>query len=203
MSNAALQKISLSQAVVVEGKYDKIRLSSLIDAVIITTDGFGIFKDKQKTALLRTLAKKCGIVIFTDSDSAGFLIRSHLKNVISEGEIYNAYIPDILGKEKRKTKPSKEGNLGVEGMQTEILLKSLEKAGVLGQISGRQNEKKITSADLYQWGLFGGENSRQRRITLQKRLDLPEKLNKNSLLEILNRLYSYQQVENIVLNGFQ
>ena len=122
--------IKLKEAVIVEGKYDKIKLSSLVDGLIITTDGFGIFKDREKRELIKTLAKKRGIIILTDSDSAGFLIRSHIKGFVSEGEIKNVFIPDVFGKEKRKSAPSKEGKLGVEGMDRELLENALKKAAI-------------------------------------------------------------------------
>lgn len=183
--------IKIKQAIIVEGKYDKIKLSSLVDAVIITTDGFGLYKDKEKAALIRALAKKTGIVILTDSDSAGFKIRSAVKSIASGGEIINAYIPDIYGKERRKTVPSKEGKLGVEGMSAEVLLEAFRKAG----IAADEREKKpvsclVTKSDLLDAGLCGGENSHEKRAALQKKLGLPERLSANGLLEIINVMYT-------------
>ena len=134
--------IKLKEAVIVEGKYDKIKLSSLVDGLIITTDGFGIFKDREKRELIKTLAKKRGIIILTDSDSAGFLIRSHIKGFVSEGEIKNVFIPDVFGKEKRKSAPSKEGKLGVEGMDRELLENALKKAGIVEEKTS-PNAKKV------------------------------------------------------------
>ncbi|MBP3923347.1 MAG: DUF4093 domain-containing protein [Ruminiclostridium sp.] len=180
--------IRLKQAVIVEGKYDKIKLSSLLDAVIITTDGFGIFKDKEKLALIRTLAKSSGLVILTDSDSAGFKIRNHIKGCITEGEIINVFVPQIKGKEKRKEKPSAEGYLGVEGLNADILRKALSNAGVMSESS----EKKdfLDRARLMDDGLIGGENSSHKRALLLKELGLPDLVNTSTLLEIINRLYS-------------
>ncbi len=194
--------IKIKQAIIVEGKYDKIKLSGLVDAVMITTDGFGLYKDKEKAALIRTLAKKTGIVILTDSDSAGFKIRSRIKSIANEGEIINAYIPDIYGKERRKTSFSKEGKLGVEGMSEEVLLDALKKAGV----AVREGEKKpagstVTKADLLDAGLCGGENSSQKRAALQKRLGLPERLSANGLLEIINVMYTREEFFKLIMEN--
>lgn len=182
--------IRIKQAIIVEGKYDKNKLSGIVDAVIITTDGFGLYKDKEKAALIRALAKKTGIVILTDSDSAGFKIRSRVKSIASEGEIINAYIPDIYGKERRKTAPSKEGKLGVEGMSAEVLLDALKKAGITAENVEKKNSPPITKADLLDMGLCGGENSSAKRAALQKKLGLPERLSANGLLEIINVMYT-------------
>lgn len=146
--------IKLKEAVIVEGKYDKIKLSSLVDGLIITTDGFGIFKDREKRELIKTLAKKRGIIILTDSDSAGFLIRSHIKGFVSEGEIKNVFIPDVFGKEKRKSAPSKEGKLGVEGMDRELLENALKKAGIVEEKTN-PNAKKVLKSDLFEDGISG------------------------------------------------
>jgi len=181
--------IKLKQAIIVEGKYDKIRLSNLVDALIIPTNGFAIYKDKETAELIRTLAKKTGIIILTDSDSAGLQIRNALRNIVREGEIINVYIPDIPGKERRKRVPSKQGLLGVEGIDDEILLNAFEKAGVFAEKSAVPKEP-ITKADLVELGLSGGENSAAARAALQKRLGLPERLSANLLLEILNVMFS-------------
>ena len=184
--------IKLKEAVIVEGKYDKIKLSSLVDGLIITTDGFGIFKDREKRELIKTLAKKRGIIILTDSDSAGFLIRSHIKGFVSEGEIKNVFIPDVFGKEKRKSAPSKEGKLGVEGMDRELLENALKKAGIVGQ-SEPSNAKKVTKADLFEDGISGGADSKAKRTRLLKELGLPERMGANALLETVNALYSFEE----------
>ncbi len=178
--------IKLKEVVVVEGKYDKIRLESLIDALIITTDGFSIFKDKKKMQMLRSLAKKNGLIIMTDSDSAGFLIRNHLVSCIPNQYIRHVYVPDILGKEKRKDAPSKEGKLGVEGMSTEILKAALERAGVSGE--SVEHTDPITKSDLYEDGYTGGQCSAQKRRLLLEKLGLPERLSVNAMLGVLNTL---------------
>ncbi len=190
--------IKIKQAIIVEGKYDKNKLSSLVDAVIITTDGFGLYKDKEKAALIRALAKKTGIVILTDSDSAGFKIRSRIKSIAGGGEIINAYIPDIYGKERRKTAPSKEGKLGVEGMSAEVLLEVFRKAGITAQRGEEKNSPPVTKSDLLDMGLCGGENSSVKRAALQKKLGLPERLSANGLLEIINVMYTRDEFLDIV-----
>lgn len=184
--------IKIKQAIIVEGKYDKIRLSSLVDAVIIPTGGFAIYKDTEKQELIRTLAAKTGIIILTDSDSAGFQIRSHLRNIVKQGEIINVYIPDVFGKERRKLQPSKQGKLGVEGMTTEVLLEAFRKAGVIADEAAPKNDP-ITKSDLMDLGLIGGENSAKLRAELQKELGLPELLSANMLIEILNVMYTKEE----------
>ncbi|MGN1111225.1 MAG: toprim domain-containing protein [Oscillospiraceae bacterium] len=184
--------IKIKQAIIVEGKYDKIRLSNLVDALIIPTNGFAIYKDKETAELIKTLAKKTGIIILTDSDSAGLQIRNALRNIVCEGEVINVYIPDIHGKERRKRTPSKQGLLGVEGIDDEILLKAFEKAGVFAEKSSVTKEP-ITKADLVEWGLSGGANSAAYRAELQKKLGLPERLSANLFLEILNVMYSREE----------
>lgn len=191
--------IKLKEAIIVEGKYDKIKLSSIVDGLIITTDGFGIFKDREKRELIRLLAKKRGIIILTDSDSAGFLIRSHIKGFVTEGEIKNVFVPDIFGKEKRKTAPSKEGKLGVEGISREILESALEKAGVINRqeqnkgLSDQPKQRQVTKADLFEDGLSGGADSKAKRALLLSQLCLPERMSTNTLLEAINALYSYEE----------
>ena len=184
--------IKLKEAVIVEGKYDKIKLSSLVDGLIITTDGFGIFKDREKRELIKTLAKKRGIIILTDSDSAGFLIRSHIKGLVSEGEIKNVFIPDVFGKEKRKSAPSKEGKLGVEGMDRELLENALKKAGIVEEKTS-PNAKKVLKSDLFEDGISGGADSKAKRTRLLKELGLPERMSANALLETVNALYSFEE----------
>ena len=184
--------IKLKEAVIVEGKYDKIKLSSLVDGLIRTTDGFGIFKDREKRELIKTLAKKRGIIILTDSDSAGFLIRSHIKGFVSEGEIKNVFIPDVFGKEKRKSAPSKEGKLGVEGMDRELLENALKKAGIVEEKTS-PNAKKVLKSDLFEDGISGGADSKAKRTRLLKELGLPERMSANALLETVNALYSFEE----------
>lgn len=184
--------IAVKEAVIVEGKYDKIKLSPLIDGLILETDGFRIFRDKKRMALLRRLAATRGLLVLTDSDSAGFLIRHYLAGSIPPGRIKHAYIPDIFGKEKRKRRPSKEGKLGVEGVPSEAILKALKQAGVGAEPEGAPSGRKITKMDLYRAGLSGGLNSAEKRRKLLRRLDLPEYLSANSLPEILSALVSYR-----------
>lgn len=189
--------ISIRQAVIVEGKYDKIRLSSLLDTLILTTDGFAIFRDKERMELIRRIAASRGIVILTDSDSAGFLIRSHLTGSIPKEQIRNAYIPDVYGKEKRKTTAGKEGKLGVEGMDSQTLLQALERAGVFCE-NEPHRERTVTKADFFSDGLSGGESSRQKRVLFCRMLGLPERLSQNALLEVLSSLYSYEEYRQAV-----
>lgn len=182
--------IKIKEAVIVEGKYDKMQLSKVCDALIITTDGFRIFKDKDKREFLKALAQRQGLIILTDSDRAGFVIRSHLKSFIPQEFIKNIYIPDIKGKEKRKDKPSKEGLLGVEGIDEETLTELLKEA------EAKCIEPKgppITKADLYALGLSGQEGSGHLRQALIKELSLPSRLSANSLLEILNSAYTREE----------
>ena len=176
--------IKLKEAVIVEGKYDKIKLSSLVDGLIITTDGFGIFKDREKRELIKTLAKKRGIIILTDSDSAGFTIRNYIVNLVGAKNVVNAYVPDIKGKEKRKAHASAEGTLGVEGVDESVILSALEKAGVTA--SRTERKKYLTKTDFYLLGLSGGENCSARRDLIKKELGLPKKMSSNALIEILN-----------------
>ncbi len=181
--------IKIKQAIIVEGKYDKIRLSNIVDAVIIPTNGFAIYKDKETAELIKNLARKTGIIILTDSDSAGLQIRNALRNIVREGEVINVYIPDVHGKERRKRTPSKQGLLGVEGIDDETLLAAFEKAGVFAQKSLNVKEP-VTKADFVELGLSGGANSAALREQLQKNMGLPQRLSANLLLEIINVMYS-------------
>lgn len=187
--------IKIKQALIVEGKYDKIRLSNIVDAVIIPVHGFSIYKDKETAALIRELSRKTGIVILTDSDSAGFQIRTRIREIARGGEVINVYIPDIFGKEKRKREASKEGKLGVEGIGDEILIEAFRKAGVLAEDVPEQAERgePITKADLLDLGLVGGSGSAAKREELQRKLGLPERLSANMFLEILNVMYSRKE----------
>lgn len=201
--------IKLKRAVIVEGRYDKIRLSSLLDAVIIETEGFRIFKDKEKLGMIRALAEQTGILILTDSDAAGFKIRRYLTGAIKDPEgtkIRHAYIPEILGKEKRKDHPSKEGTIGVEGMSTQVLTRALQQAGVLYDEAAVIGPK-LTKMDLYEYGLSGGEQSARRRQRLLQALGMPKYITANQLVPVLNALYSPKEfcevMEQLFPEGFE
>ncbi len=186
--------IRIRQAVIVEGKYDQIRLSSLVDTVILTTEGFGVFKDKEKQKLLRRLAYERGLVVLTDSDSAGFVIRSFLNGIVEPQYITNVYIPDVFGKEKRKAAPSKEGKLGVEGMRTEQLLEAFRKAGVTAETGDAPHERReVTKTDLYEDGLSGGQDSARKRRRLLRALDFPERMSANAMLKLINTCMTYAE----------
>ncbi len=189
--------IKIKQAVIVEGKYDKIRLSSMLDALIIETDGFSVFKNAEKQKLIRDLANKRGLLVLTDSDSAGFLIRSFISGSVPKDKVIHAYIPDIFGKEKRKTEHSKEGKLGVEGMSTAVLTEALEKAGVLCEYS-EVPSRQITNADLYEDGFSGTDGASQRKKALLKYFSLPERMSKSSLLKVLNTFVTYDEYKQAV-----
>ena len=185
--------IKLSQAVIVEGKYDKITLENIIDATIITTNGFRIFKDKEKRDLIRLLAQKCGIVVITDSDSAGALIRSHLKQICPEGTITNVYVPQLCGKEKRKDKHSKEGFLGVEGMTQQVIIDALARSGITGEKTLQKIDKKITKTDMFTLGLSGAKNSSFLRESLAVYLNFPKGMSANAFLDCINAVYKYDE----------
>lgn len=189
--------IKIDEAIIVEGKYDKIKLSSIVDAVIIITNGFGIFKDKEKLGLIRYYAEKTGIIILTDSDSAGRKIRGYIKSAVSKGSVKNVFVPDIFGKEKRKDKASAEGKLGVEGINPDIILKAFEKAGITA--SERTEEPDITKLTLFELGLSGGPNSRELRIALQKKLGLPSLMSSTALIEVLNTMMNSDELEQQVM----
>lgn len=192
--------LKIRQAVIVEGRYDKSHLSSLIDATIITTDGFDVFRDREKLNLIRTLAEKNGIVILTDSDAAGFKIRSYISGAVPSERITHVYIPDVYGKERRKTQPSAEGKLGVEGISAETLLEAFIKAGIRPDSSeGKiENRNPVTAADLVEWGISGGENSRQRRLKLLQTLNLPARMGTKALLQTLNTLYTREACAELI-----
>lgn len=190
--------IDIKEAVIVEGKYDKMKLKPLINTTIIETNGFRIFADKEKVSLIKQLAEKQGIIVLTDSDSAGFLIRNHLRGIIPNSQIKHAYIPQIKGKEKRKDKPSKEGTLGVEGIDENLLLKALQQAGAT--CGGKS--ATITKGDMYNLGLTGRDNSKALRTALLKKLDLPTYLTNNALLDVLNSITSLEQLE-VILNELE
>lgn len=190
--------IKIDKVIIVEGRYDKIKLSSMIDGIIIETEGFGIFKDKDKQKLIRKLAETKGIAILTDSDSAGFVIRNFITSIVPKEYITNVYIPDIYGKEKRKYSPSKEGKLGVEGISAEILKEAFKKAGI-GVSQGETNErKKITLNDFFDDGLTGDTQSKRKRTDLLKKLDLPERMSTKAMLDILNTFITYDEYKKLV-----
>lgn len=179
----------IKEVIVVEGRYDKNTLSQVVDAIILETSGFGIFNDAQKHRLLQTLAQTRGLIVLTDSDGAGFMIRNHIRGCVDPKLVKHAYIPDIPGKEKRKAAPSKEGKLGVEGMRPEILLEALKRAGATFDDSPEAlRPAEIGKADLYARGLSGREGSAERRKALQQRLNLPERMSADALLDVLNAL---------------
>lgn len=184
--------IKLEQPVIVEGKYDKITLENVVDALIITTDGFGIFKDTKKRDMIKKLAQKNGIIIMTDSDSAGNLIRAHIKNIVGDCDITNIYIPVIIGKEKRKSKASKEGSLGLEGMSAKIIEEAILKSGVSDK-SRIKGSRKITKTDLFKAGLSGVENAAENRKKLLKKLSLPENLSPNAMLDVINSILTLEE----------
>jgi len=190
--------IRVKEAIVVEGRYDKHKLSALVEGVIVETGGFGIFRDRQKMALLRRLAEERGLIVLTDSDGAGFLIRSKLSACIPPSQLKHAYIPDCFGKERRKARPSREGKLGVEGMSLPVLQEALERAGA--QVEGTEaagtaakKEPPVTKADFFSLGLAGGPDSSRHRQALQKALGLPQRLSANGLLQVINALYSREE----------
>lgn len=177
---------SVREVIVVEGRYDKNSLSQVVDAVIIETSGFGIFNNIQKQKLLRKMAESRGLVVLTDSDGAGFVIRNFIKSCVDPALVKHAYIPDIYGKEKRKLSPSKEGKLGVEGMRPEILLEALRRAGATIDNEESAVRAKISKADMFAKGLSGKEGSKDRRAALIRQLDLPEHMTADALLDFLN-----------------
>lgn len=186
-------KKAIREVIVVEGRYDKNALSQVVDATIITLGGFAVFNDREKLAFLRRLALERGLIVLTDSDGAGFVIRNYLKGALPRDLVKQAYIPDIHGKERRKRAPGKEGKLGVEGMRPQVLLESLRRAGATFLDEEDQStapKEPITKADLFALGLTGGTGSAARRQALLRQLDLPEHLTPNALLEALNLLYT-------------
>lgn len=190
--------IHIDKAIIVEGKYDKIKLSSIFDAPIIVTDGFGIYKNNEISALIRFYAENGGIIILTDSDSAGFRIRNHIKGLVSNDKITNVYIPEIFGKEKRKDKPSKEGTIGVEGIDKDIIIEAFNKAGVLpnSESAFEQKDDCITNLDLFDLGFIGMKNSKIKRQELLKSMDLPSHISTSSLLELLNKVMTRNEFLN-------
>ena len=192
--------VKIKEAILVEGRYDANTLHQVVDATIFETAGFGIFKDRQKMDMLRRVAEKRGLIVLTDSDGAGFLIRNHVKSAIPGKYLKHAYIPDVLGKEKRKAAPGKEGKLGVEGMRPDILLESLRQAGatIEGEEATPQKAAAITKQDFCDWGLSGGPDSGEKRKELLKILDFPERISANALLQAVNLLYTREELEEII-----
>lgn len=190
--------VKIKEAILVEGRYDKNTLSQIVDAPILETAGFGIFKDKKQLALLRQVAEKRGLIVFTDSDGAGFVIRNHIKSAIPAKFLKHAYIPDIAGKERRKREAGKEGKLGVEGMTKDVILESLRRAGATIEGEDMPAQQSITKQDMMELGLSGGTGSSEKRSLLLKKLDLPEHMSTNALLQALNLLYSLDELKRLL-----
>lgn len=190
--------VKIKEAIVVEGRYDKNTLSQIIDAPIFETGGFAIFKDKKQMRLLRQVAEKRGLIVFTDADGAGFVIRNHIKSAIAGKYLKHAYTPDIFGKERRKVAPGKEGKLGVEGMKKDVILDSLRKAGATIEGEDTQTCGQITKQDLVELGLSGGADASVKRQALMKELELPQHMSANALLQVLNLLYSLEELKMLV-----
>lgn len=189
--------IKINAAVIVEGKYDKIKLENIIDALIIPTNGFRIFKDAEKRNMIKLLAEKNGIVVITDSDSAGNLIRNHLKSFLPADRIINVYLPPVKGKERRKQKKSAEGLLGVEGIDDAVILDALSRAGVTGE-KIETGGRRLTKSDFYALGISGNDNSRILREELLLFLGLPQNLSANALLDVANSLYGYEKFTEVI-----
>ena len=190
--------VKIKEAILVEGRYDKNTLSQILDAPILETSGFGIFTEKQQMALLRRIAESRGLIVFTDSDGAGFVIRNHIKSAIPGKYLKHAYIPDIYGKEKRKAAPGKEGKLGVEGMTKEIILESLRRAGATMEGEEILPVRQITKQDLMELGLSGTPEASANRLKLLKHLNLPERMSPNAMLQALNLLYNLEELSTIM-----
>ena len=191
--------VKIREAIVVEGRYDKNTLSQIIDGYILELSGFQIFRDKQQLALLRKVAQSRGLIVFTDSDGAGFVLRNYLKSAIPAQYLKHAYIPDIYGKERRKAAPGKEGKLGVEGMTPQVILQCLQRAGAtFCDEDTATSNAQITKADLYELGLSGGKDSARLRLQLLRKLELPERMSSNAMLQALNLLCTLEQLQQIV-----
>jgi ribonuclease M5 len=191
--------VKIKEAIVVEGRYDRNTLSQIVDAPIFETNGFGIFKNKEQMALLRTVAQKRGLIVLTDSDGAGFVIRNHLKSAIPGAYLKHAYIPDIAGKEKRKAAPGKEGKLGVEGMRPEVILEALRACGATFDDETQDSPRTaITKQDFVELGLSGGTDSSVKRLCVQKAMNLPEHMSANALMQALNLLMTADELRNLV-----
>ena len=195
--------VRVKEAIAVEGRYDQNALRQVVDALVVTTEGFSVFKDAEKQALLRSLAERRGLIVLTDSDGAGAVIRGFINGVVDPKRVRHAYIPDVPGKEKRKSSPSKEGKLGVEGMRPEVLLEALRRAGATLDDCAAEAEGTLTltltKADLFRLGLSGGAGSAEKRKRLQKYLGLPERMSANQLLQVLNIVTTREELENLLL----
>lgn len=190
--------IHLDQVLVVEGRYDRNKVAQIFDAAVIETEGFGIFKQPEKLELLRKLAQTRGLIVLTDSDGAGFLIRNHLKSTISQGMVYHAYIPDLYGKEKRKQLPSKEGKLGVEGVPDQVLIDAVLQCGIRGTETRTRQRPAITKQDLFSLGLSGAKDSKAKRTAVIRAMHLPEHLSANGFLDAVNLLLTPEELEQLV-----
>lgn len=190
--------VKIREAIVVEGRYDKNVLSQIVDAPILETEGFGIFKNKKQMDFLRQVSEKRGLIVFTDPDGAGFVIRNHIKSAIAPQYLKHAYVPDIMGKERRKAKPGKEGKLGVEGMRPEVILEALRSAGATFVGEERIISREITKQDMMALGLSGGKDSALLRKKLLEKLSLPEHMSANALLQALNLLCSLEELSEIM-----
>ena len=190
--------VKIREAIVVEGRYDKNTLCQIVDAPILETAGFGIFKDKKQIGLLRCVAENRGLIVFTDSDGAGFVIRNFLNGAIASQYLKHAYIPDITGKERRKAAPGKEGKLGVEGMSPEVLLEALRRAGATIEGEGCSDSHGITKQDLMALGLSGGPDANAKRLAILRKLDLPEHMSANAMLQALNLLLTKEELESLM-----
>lgn len=193
--------IKIREAIVVEGRYDKNTLSQIVDAPILETSGFGIFKNREQLAFLRKVAMQRGLIVFTDSDGAGFVIRNHLKSAIEPQYLKHAYIPDVFGKERRKAAAGKEGKLGVEGMRPEILVEALRRAGATFEDEEVHTPQTITKQDLMELGLSGGKDSSEMRKALLRKLELPEHMSANAMLQALNLLCSVDELRQWMQSG--
>ena len=190
--------IKIKEAIVVEGRYDKNTLAQIVDAPILETSGFGIFKDKKQMALLRQVAEKRGLIVFTDPDGAGFVIRNHIKSAIPGKFLKHAYIPDVMGKERRKRTPGKEGKLGVEGMKPDTIIEALRRAGATIEGQEAVAASQITKQDLMALGMSGGADASAKRLMLLKKLELPEHMSSNAMLQTLNLLYTLEELTELV-----
>ncbi len=190
--------VKVREAIVVEGRYDKNTLAQIVDAPIFTTEGFGIFKNREQLALLRQVAERRGLIILTDSDGAGFVIRNFLKGTIPEKNLKQAYIPDVSGKEPRKRTPGKEGKLGVEGLRPEVLVQALKNAGATFDEDAEASFGKITKADFVELGLSGGQKSGEKRLELARQCNLPEHMSANALLQALNLILTKEDLVALV-----
>lgn len=192
--------VKIREAIVVEGRYDKNTLAQIVDAPILETAGFGIFKNKEQMDLLRRVARERGLIVFTDSDGAGFVIRNRIKSAIPASQLKHAYIPDIYGKEKRKSAPGKEGKLGVEGMRPEVILEALRRAGATFEEEPVQSvpPREITKQDFMDLGLSGSPDAGERRKKLLKACRFPEHMSANAMLQALNLLYTLEEVQDLV-----